>query len=145
MDYAIPPLTGRRRSPKKKNECLEEAMSKLQIKHERPVLSKAKKIKIECPEGKSWDTKVYLDGKDLLKILPGIHGIEFTDFVSDGLIELKLHLTGLPVEFNGKAKIIEIFGEESYCLIDRSYIEELKGKIKELRKENQELHKLIKK
>jgi len=53
-------------------------------------------------------------------------------------------LTGQPTEFIGKAKVIEIFGEENYCLVDREYVEKLKGKIVELRKENQKLHSLIK-
>lgn len=119
-------------------------MSKVKIKAGGLHLAKSKKVKIECPDGVSWKTKIYLDGKDLLKMLPGIRGIEFKDFV-DGVIELRLHLVGQPTEFIGRARVIEIFGEENYRLVDRDYIEELKKRIEGLKKENQELHKLIKK
>ncbi|NVM21309.1 MAG: hypothetical protein HWN68_05970 [Desulfobacterales bacterium] len=129
MAYAIPALLGRRKSPKKKNEYLEEAMSK--------------QIRVEC-EGAGFGTKIYLDDEDLLKKITGIYGVKFQVFC-DGVTELKLYQQGKPFKFTGKAKVLEIFGEENYSLIDRSYIEGLKGKIKELKKENQELHKLIKK
>ena len=129
MAYAIPSLLGKKKSPKKKNEYLEEAMSK--------------QIRVECG-GAGFGTKIYLDDEDLLKKITGIYGVKFQIFV-DGVTELKLYQRGKPFKFTGKAKVLEIFGEENYCLVDREYVEELKGKIKELKKENQELHKLIKK
>jgi len=102
----------------------------------------SKKIKIEC-EGAGWGTKISVDGKDLLKDL-GIYGVELSIF-ADGVTELTLHQKGEPVVFDGKAKIIKVFGEEEYVLVDKEYVNELKGKMRELEKENQELHKLIKK
>jgi len=104
-------------------------MSEVKIKYEAPVYAKNKKIRIKCPDGRSWNTKIYLNGEDLLKMLPGIRGIEFEDFVDD-VIKLKLHLVAPPTEFVGEAKIIEIFGEKNYCLVDAGYIDELKAKIK---------------
>ena len=84
----------------------------------------SKKIKIECG-GAGWGTKISVDGKDLLKEVPGIYGIELGIFV-DGVTELKLHQRATPVEFNGKVKLIEVFGKENYCLIDREDIPFLK-------------------
>ena len=101
-----------------------------------------KKIKIECG-GAGWGTKIFVDGKDLLKEVPGIYGVELGIFV-DGVTELKLHQRATPVEFNGKVKLIEIFGEKNYCLIDRKYIQDLKKQIEELRgKLNKEREKLF--
>lgn len=113
-------------------------MSEVKIETGKLHLAKSKKIKIECPDGVSWKTKIYLDGKDLFEMLPGVCGIEFEDFVG-GVIKLKIHLVGQPTEFIGKAKIIEIFGKENYTLVERGYVEELKKKIKEIKKEKDEL------
>ena len=102
----------------------------------------SKKIKIECG-GVGWGTKISVDGKDLLKEVPGIYGVELGIFV-DGVTELKLHQRATPIEFNGKVKLIEIFGQENYCLIDRKYIQDLKKQIEELRgKFNKEREKLF--
>ena len=95
-----------------------------------------KKIKIEC-EGAGRDTKISVDGKDLLKEIPGIYGIELSIFV-DGVAELKLHQRVSPIEFNGKVKLIKFFGEESYCLVDPQYLKELK---EELKKQTERLKK----
>ena len=96
-----------------------------------------KKIKIECG-GAGWGTKISVDGKDLLKEVPGIYGIEFGIFV-DGVTELKLHQRATPVEFNGKVKLIKVFGKESYCLVDPQYMEELKA---DLKKETERVKKV---
>lgn len=109
-------------------------MSEVKIEAGKLHSAKSKKLRIECPDGISWKTKVYLDGKDLLEMLPGICGIEFEDFV-DNVVKIKIHLTAQPIEFIGKAKIIEIFGKENYTLVERGYIEGLKKKIEEIRKE----------
>lgn len=92
----------------------------------------SKKIKIECG-GAGHDTKISVDGKDLLKEVPGIYGIELGIFV-DGVTELKLYQRARPIEFNGKVKLIEVFGKESYCLVDPQYIKELKKQIERVKK-----------
>ena len=84
----------------------------------------SKKIKIECG-GMGRAAKISVGGKDLLKEVPGIYGIELGIFV-DGVTELKLHQRATPVEFNGKVKLIEVFGKENYCLIDREDVPLLK-------------------
>ena len=99
-----------------------------------------KKIKIECG-GAGWGTKISVDGKDLLKEVPGIYGVELSIFV-DGVTELKLHQRATPVEFNGRVKLIEIFGKENYCLIDREDIpllNEIKKSTKSLKLLKKEL------
>ena len=92
----------------------------------------SKKIKIEC-EGVGHSTKISVDGKDLLKEIPGIYGIELSIFV-DNVVELKLYQHAPPVLFEGKAKIIKIFGKENYCLVDPQYFEELKKEIERVKK-----------
>ena len=103
----------------------------------------SKKIKIECG-GAGWGTKISVDGKDLLKEVPGIYGVELGIFV-DGVTELKLHQRATPVVFEGKAKIIKVFSDEEYCLVDRDYLKELRKEMDGLKKERDELSKLIKK
>lgn len=93
----------------------------------------SKKIKIEC-QGAGHTTKIYVGGKDLIKAVPGIYGVELSIFVDD-IVKLKLYERAHPVVFRGKAKIIEIFGEENYCLVDPQYIEGLKKETEEVRKE----------
>lgn len=93
----------------------------------------SKKIKIECG-GVGWGAKISVDGKDLLKKVPGIYGIELGIFV-DGVTELKLYQHGTPVVFEGEAKIIKIFGEKDYCLVTRDYVDDLRKKILSLKAE----------
>lgn len=92
----------------------------------------SKKIKIEC-EGVGHSAKISVDGKDLLKEVPGIYGIELSIFV-DNVVELKLYQHAPPVLFEGKAKIIKIFGKENYCLVDPQHFEELKKLIEKVKK-----------
>lgn len=99
----------------------------------------SKQIRVECG-GAGWGTKIYLDDEDLLEKITGIYGVKFQVFVN-GVTELKLYQRGKPFKFTGKVKVLEVFGEENYCLVDRKYVEELKGKIKQLKKERIELIK----
>lgn len=93
----------------------------------------SKKIKIECG-GMGRAAKISVGGKDLLKEVPGIYGIELGIFV-DGVTELKLYQHGQPVVFEGEAKIIKIFGEKEYCLVTRDYVDDLRKKILSLKAE----------
>lgn len=102
----------------------------------------SKKIKIECG-GAGWGTKISVDGKDLLKEVPGIYGVELGIFV-DGVTELKLYQRATPVVFEGKAKIIKVFSDEEYCLVDRQYAEDTKRYIDDLRKKIVSLQSEIK-
>lgn len=92
----------------------------------------SKKIKIVCG-GAGHDTKISVGRKNLLKELPGIYGIELSIFV-DNVVELKLYQHAPPVVFEGKAKIIRVFGKEDYCLVDPEYIKELKEKTERVKK-----------
>lgn len=92
-----------------------------------------KKIKIESPKGIGHATKIYVDGEDLTKIVPGIYGIELSIFVDD-VVNLKLHQHAPPVLFEGKVGIIEVFGKENYCLVDPQYIGELKKETERVKK-----------
>ena len=91
-----------------------------------------KKIKIKCG-GAGHDTKISVDGKDLLKEISGIYGIELSIFV-DGVAELTLHERVSPIEFTGKVKLIKFFGKENYCLIDPQYLKELKEETERVKK-----------
>jgi len=90
----------------------------------------SKELQIKCG-GVGSRTEIYVDGENLFEKVKGIYGVEFKVFV-DGVTEVKLYRRGKPFRFDGKAKIIEIFGEENYCLIDREYLEVLKIQVDEL-------------
>lgn len=93
----------------------------------------SKQIKIECG-GVGHKAKIYVDGKDLLKQVPGLYGIELRIFV-DEVVQLKLYQHGKPVVFEGEAKIIKIFGEKEYCLVTCDYVDDLRKKILSLKAE----------
>jgi len=93
----------------------------------------SKKIKIECG-GMGRATKISIGGKDLLKEVPGIYGIELRIFV-DGVTELKLYQHGKPVVFEGEVKLIKVFGDKEYCLVNKQYDRDSKQRIVDLKKE----------
>ena len=92
----------------------------------------SKELRIEAP-GVGHGTKIYLDGEDLCQKIKGIYGIEFKVFVDD-VTRVTLHQVAPPVKVTTKAKVIEVFGEEDYMIVDREYFDGLLEEIAELKK-----------